>query len=295
MSLESKAEATRILLRRTQGFFLLYPKVTELIVGSRGWEETSMLKVLNHQSVKDLSPWVVNLCDITGEILYTNISSKQLPFVQEIWRSKEKHPRTLNQIIVELEIDIKPAEELRKKFRKAKAMEARFFPASMLFDLDKLESKFFTSFKHHFQVKHDYSKREYMIGASEDLIKYLGENTSHIVLAQNRNGKDEPNLNFLIRGILREKKYHVDSFIRDIYSPLEIEKDYDKIIKSVGHFKQTINKKCKPFIDYHISNVGSLLRYSCEDPDSYLDLILYDKNTRTFSFNYKILNLDPFQ
>ena len=120
MSLYLKAEAARSLLCQIKPFFITYTQF-QGATGIGGFGKDGLMPVLNHELVKELSPWVLNLCKITEEILYTNISSKDLPDFQETWNEEGIQARTLNQIIAELGIDIKTAEELRNKYKKQKS------------------------------------------------------------------------------------------------------------------------------------------------------------------------------
>lgn len=250
-----------------------------------------LFSALRHHSVWPFSPFVLKPSRKSDKVLLVSIALADLGFFQEVWRINGFIPRNLEAIIEELSITGKEAENLRKEHQDI-ANDKRFFPSSMLYDKNRKISSLCAGPLLH--LRFDYQTQEYFLAPSEYLIKFMNKNIGSIRLAEKKDKVDEPDVNFLIRGITSKEEIGIEEFLRTIYPKSKIDNDYKSIMNAPASHKQTVNRNARKLLEQIQKIAGSLLYHCCKDPERPLDLIIYDRKTKTFTFNYSVLSLAAF-
>jgi hypothetical protein len=296
MSLFRKAELTETLIKELMPSLFTYSQVEEFTGASSKKEVWG--EILQCENLKgSLDAFVLNECKFTGH-LYCGVPNKMLKEFQKTWKSNGINALTLNELI---EFDNTNEFMLPKMLThyKFKSKEKRFIPRDYLARIDDYQLKSsFPYIKHVFHIMYNYSSGEYILSPSSDLVIFVGSNMGHLVISSGRNKNKQPASNTLIKGIINSQfdgsyAYHINDFYSELYGPIDnAPDDYEKNKKNLGQFKQTINRKLRPFLEEAHKLTGIYLTSFAKDTLQFLDFVIYDKDEQIFKFNYDFLFVD---
>jgi hypothetical protein len=296
MSLFRKAELTETLIKELMPSLFTYSQVEEF-TGANSKKEV-WGEILQYENLKgSLDAFVLNECKFTGH-LYCGVPNKMLKEFQKTWKANGINALTLNELIESDGINEALIPKMISHY-KFKSKESRFILRSHLAKIDDYQLKSsFPYIKDIFYIIRDFSNGEYLLSPSSDLVKFIGKNMGYQVISSGRNKKNQPTSNILIKGIILSQLdgsygYHINHFYRELYGPIDnAPDDYEKNKKNLGQFKQTINRKLKPFMEEAHKLTGIYLKSFAKDKSQFLDFVIYDKDEQIFEFNYDFLFVD---